>query len=276
MTRPRLEACWFGEGEQGDRYDRLARVFVHTVSRHCAAWDVRIERIQPPACVAASGNPSHAWNTQKLWHWAQRIAAAPDGAQVLLIDSDMMVLQPIDDVWRLDFDLAYTIRYGHGIPLNGGVVFVRVSPRTRQLVSTWSEVNDRFAANEREHLAWRAKYQGINQASFGYVLEHQVGESLGCRLLQLPCAEWNCCQWALFDPARSRIVHVKSRLRNTLFGLRSYAQRRFGASGQLEDQKIRQLIGVWHGLEREALAAAGLPAPRVDTRRRQPLVARGV
>ena len=43
--KPRLEACYFGTGDHGARYERLARVLEHTAQEHCPDWDIRVERL---------------------------------------------------------------------------------------------------------------------------------------------------------------------------------------------------------------------------------------
>lgn len=241
---PRLVSCWFGEGDQGDMYRRLAAVLEHTARQHCPGWDIRVPKLE----ALWNGrtlprNPSFLWNTQKFEHWMERLVELPDGTRVLLIDGDTMIVRPLDPVWDLDFDLAYTIRQGTRLPLNAGVVFLRASNRTRAFIRKWWEMNVEFYENEPKHRPWRQKYAGINQASFGYMLE-EVDH--GCRLLTLPCAEWNLCQWDLYDPAVTRIVHVKSSLRRATFN--SHPAPRFR-------QPTQSLISMWKRLEKEALAA---------------------
>lgn len=162
-----------------------------------------------------------------------------DGERVLLIDGDMMILHPLDDVWRSPFDLAYTIRERGSKPLNGGVVFLRISNRTRSFMTQWWRENLRFLGNKAEHAEWRRRYAGINQASFGYVIEKL---DHGCQLLKLSCKEWNCentC-WKEFN-AKTRIVHIKSKLRRALFG-----------SGRPE-RSFQKIMEIWRLMERRAL-----------------------
>jgi len=189
---------------------------------------------------------SHVTNSQKLEWWRGVVAAAEDGDRVLLIDADMMITRPLADVWDRPFDLAYTIREEGRLPLNGGVVFVRVSPASRRFVDRWFAVNQRFLANANEHRHWRTKYAGINQAAFGYMLERETDPAIvGLELARLTCHEWNAenTAWAKFDPKITRIVHLKSGLRRALFGMPA------------RREHVR-LIALWHSLEAEANAAA--------------------
>ena len=238
--RPRLESCYFGAGDHGDRYVRLAQVLDYTAHQHCPDWHIDVRRLDPPEYTSAAGNQSHVWNTQKLEHWRRRIVEAPDGAPVLLIDGDMMIARSLSDVWDLNFDIAYTIRAGTRLPYNGGVVFLRVSPKTKAFVDLWWEKNLRFLGDRVVHQPWRLKYAGINQSALGFMLEEA---DHGCELLKLPCAEWNLVQWEAYDPEVTRIVHFKSGLRRTLFNM--YPSPRATPT-------IQELIRKWKAQEKEA------------------------
>lgn len=241
---PILAAAYFGTAAVGDQYGRLARVLEYTAGVHCPEWAIRVERLRAPTHYRSALNlPSHVTNSQKLEWWAGVVAAAEDGDRVLLIDADMMIVRPLDDVWDRPFDLAYTYRESGRLPLNGGVVFVRVSPATRRFVDRWFAVNQKFLANANDHRHWRTKYAGINQAAFGYMLERERDPDLA--IAKLTCHEWNSenTTWAKFDPAVTRIVHLKSGLRRALFGM----------PGRPE---YKRLIAIWHELEKQATAAA--------------------
>jgi hypothetical protein len=243
MRPPQIHAVSFGprdggwSQDGGKRYARLTRVLAYTAQQHCPGWDVQIrhELTPPPDMHSAAGNQSHVWNTQKLDAWQRAMDHAQDGDRLLLMDADMMVLRPLDTIWDQTFDVAYTTRRSSRLPFNGGVVAFRVSARTRGFMARWADANRRFLANQHEHQVWRQKYAGINQASFGYMLE----SNHGCGVSRLPCLEWNCedTEWAQFDPTVTRIVHLKSSLRRAIFGLerpKSYQ---------------RTLVEIWHQLE---------------------------
>lgn len=240
--RPRLEACYFPNSDAArDRiYRRLARVLDYSARKHCRGWAVNVELIDKPTCMSAIRNPSHEWNTQKLDFWRRKTAEAPDGTRLLLIDGDMLFRKPIDDVWGLDFEMAYTIRDGGSrLPFNGGVIFLRVSDATRGFMDRWAQVNARFLANAQEHKNYRLKYAGINQASFGYLLERGTGLR---KIVKLPCSAWNLCEWDRHPGEGARIVHIKSSLRVRLFNERL----RYAAS-----PAVKKIIDWWLAEERE-------------------------
>ncbi len=244
MTTPRaphLAAVYFGTGGAGDQYGRLARVLEYTATLHCPDWRIQIDRATVPHYNSSLGVNSHVTNSQKLEWWRGVVRGAEDGDRILLMDSDMAIVRPLDPVWDLSFDLAYTMRETGRLPLNGGVVFLRVSPRVRAFVDRWFEINQKFLADAAAHRPWRTKYAGINQASFGYMLER---EAHGCELTRITCREWNCenTTWAFYDPTITRIVHLKSGLRRALFGA-------------VPRSEHKTLIAAWHKLEAAAIGA---------------------
>lgn len=206
---PRLESCFFASAGSDGRWFRLSRALERTARQHCPSWRVRVEPFSPTAIVHSNGVPGFIANTQKLEHWESIIAGAADGERILLIDVDTVILRPLDDVWDRTFDVAYTV--ANRFPINGGVVFVRVSDRSKAFMAAWVAKNRELLV-DYEPRWWRAKFGGINQAAFCLLTE---GGYQGAELLGLPCAEWNCedSTWAKFDPAVTRILHVKSHLR---------------------------------------------------------------
>ena len=151
-----------------------------------------------------------------------------------------MILRPLNAVWDLPFDVAYTVR-PRLLPLNAGVVFVRVSDRVRAFMTAWRDENRRMLTDTQHHQVWRRRYGGINQAALGAVLESPRTDGLA--ITPLPCSEWNCedSTWRAYDPDVTRIVHLKSQLRIALF---------HGGSG---GQEVRRLVTLWRALERAAL-----------------------
>jgi hypothetical protein len=149
--------------------------------------------------------------------WCRTVCDAADGAEILLIDADTMILQPLDDLWSRPFDFAYTTKDSR-FPFNSGVVAVRVSDRMREFFRRWLDENRAMLGDRVHHQAWRQKYGGINQAALGRALESGWARDL--RVAELPCREWNCedSQWRYFTAEKTRIVHVKSALRAAVLG----------------------------------------------------------
>jgi hypothetical protein len=235
----RLIASYFDGGlDRGDMYRRLARVLEHTAHTELEGWQILVEQItfKPDEYQSALGNISHAWNTTKLRQWIDRALETSDGDEVLLIDGDCAIIKPLNPIWCQRFDIAYTVR-PHGLPLNGGVVFLRMSRRVRGFLKSWWAKNLEFLNNADTHAPWRAKYAGINQSSFGFIIERV---NHGCHLIKLPCEEWNACAPSLFDPRRTRVIHIKSALRRALFGIQN----------TIRSRSMIPLIDLWNTLER--------------------------
>jgi hypothetical protein len=210
---PRLESVWFG----GGAYARMAAVLASTVAEHAPGWRVNIERVDEKTLARHMlANQSHAAKAHALKHWNAIVQASEIGDRLLLIDADTFLVNPIDDIWNLDFDLAYTVKASK-YPFNSGVVFLRVSEPVKALVSRWAEINRDMLALSRNHMPWRRRFGGINQAAFGKLLQEPIAATVN--IIGVPCAEWNCedSAWGEFDPERTRIVHVKSALRRAIF-----------------------------------------------------------
>jgi hypothetical protein len=259
-VQPRLESTYFGD--EGSDYARMGRVLEYTARKHCPHWAVNVRPIVPEPVQGTERSAYFIANTQKLDIWCRTIEEAPAGDRVLLLDSDTLFVNGIDDIWDRDFDIAYTVRPEYIIPINTGAVFVRVTPETRAFMRRWREETTAMYRDVPHHLKWKEKYGGITQASLGCLLER--GDH-GLNLLTVLCAEWNCedSAWGHFDPAFTRILHVKSGLRRLIFG---------GDVGPPQEpwwtnEDLMPLARYWHGLEREALraerdaAAAGPSVP---------------
>jgi hypothetical protein len=208
----------------------------YSAAQHCEDWRVTIAQLPPgPRLQVAAGL---AANTYKLDHWCALVEQAPDGDRILLIDADTLILRPLDPVWDLPFDFAYTTKPTTRFPFNAGVIFVRVSDQVRGFLRAWRDENRRLLRDQKALRAWRQQYGGMNQAALGSVLEG--GKARDLQVRQLPCAEWNCedATWAAFDPGVTRILHVKSTLRRAVLGF-APAQR-----------PLQPLIARWRACDR--------------------------
>lgn len=245
VTPPRIEACYFNN-EAGE-WGRMARVLDFTARRHCPGWERRIGPIWPTDISTPTGVRAHRVNTQKLIEWNARVQAAADGDRVLLIDADTMIVNPISDIWDRPFDLAYTSKRGARFPLNGGVVFLRISARVKAFVSAWLAENLTMLEQPAAFIPWRRTHGGVNQSSLGSVLASRRAD---LAVIELPCREWNCedSAWATFDPAVTRVVHVKSALR------------RAAIDKWPADAEIQPLATLWRRAEKDATRAEAVGA----------------
>lgn len=233
-----LYSVWFSG--PSNQYGRLARVLDMTAKEHCPSWDVVVEEIEPPTIQSQLGTTALADNHWKLSRWTRFVLDAPDGAEVLLVDSDMFVTRDLSAMWDIVGDLGITYREGvDRYPINGGVIAVRVSDRTKGFMCDWLRVDRDFFENPDQHRPWRRRYGGMNQSSLGYMLERPDVAALDVD--RLPCKKWNCedTSWAQFGP-ETRLVHVKSALRMACFGV---GPRTPG---------VAPLAQIWKGLDKRA------------------------
>jgi len=245
VTAPRLESCYFG----GLEWDRLARVLRHTARQHLQGWDVNVERIAPERKVANQyGDPGYTANALKLDRWVQLVNEARDGDRLLLIDTDTVVLAPLDPVWDMAFDVALTTKVsGSRPPFNAGVVFCRVNERTRSFFRYWRFCDEEMLRNGGLFQDVRKRYVGLNQSALGWMLElrgqpGRLPDIEDLFLRWIPCSEWNAEEscWLTEPLERARVLHVKGALAATVF------KRRAAEVGLIP------LADMWRQLELEA------------------------
>lgn len=239
---PRLESVYFGHGHS-DQYPRMAKVLEYTARKHNPGWSVRVRKIAESNLKSTSA--SYSTNSWKLEHWANTVRDAADGERVLLIDADTFVTGPLDGIWEGEFDVKVTARpTSTRFPVNGGVVAVNVNPRSRAFMAAWLREDRRLLRDGDEHRKWGKIFGGMNQSSLGS-LRSRPHEAL---VVEVPCSVWNCedFTWKDFDPKVTRVVHVKSSLRMTVFGI--------GPS----NAKVKHLARLWRSLEREATSTKTL------------------
>lgn len=236
MRPPRLESVWFDGPSQ--QYPRLAKVLEYTARKHNPGWLVNVVKVDP--CNLSGDSFAYTSNSHKLEYWANTIRDAEDGERVLLIDADVFVLGPLDGIWDGDFDLKLTRRDPSSpFPINGGVVAVNVNQASRDFMAAWFREDRMLLANPEEHKKLHKLYAGMNQCSLGALRSRGTD----CRILEVPCQEWNCedSTWSKFDPGVTKVVHVKSGLRSTVFAVGPAVP------------KVRELALMWRRLEREAI-----------------------
>lgn len=237
---PRLVAFYDGKD-----YARMARVLAHTAAVHCPHWDRQIADVALFTERETTVEQRVRLDNHKLLRWVEAVERAPDGTPFLLIDCDVMILRPLDDIWARPFDVAYTARDPRHspIPLNGGVVFARATDPARRFLRAWYESTKPYKCDPKLWVAAR-KYGACDQAGLVQLLKKPHPETT---VIALPCQEWNCedSEWKHFDPAKTRLVHIKGALRQAVLG-------------QKMNEKWRGIVSPlaqrWKTLEQEAHA----------------------
>jgi len=206
----------YGDDKKG--YGRLVRVLEESIHVNFPAAKAEIIETAPPSRNGRRGMAQHLGaNTHKLRIWNDFIQQATE--PVVLSDCDMMVLHDFSEVFEGNFDIGYMVRTGRAnkrrIPYNGGVVFVKPTEGGKRFIKIWKDINDVMDKDAAFHKQYRAVYAGMNQASFGYLMEHPVE---GVTLKQFPCRIYDACSedWDTLDMEKTKIVHIKSKLRKAI------------------------------------------------------------
>ncbi len=138
--------------------------------------------------------------------WARE---AKRGGNVVLMDTDVVVLKDIGEVFDHDFDIGITVRGGKSW-FNGGVVFVKPTKAAYNILDMWAaEIHSENQAKYK----WETGHSGTAQPVFAWLYKH--GRFKG-RIKEFPCSIYNCVQpWQNYKNAS--VIHVKSKLRKSLF-----------------------------------------------------------
>jgi hypothetical protein len=193
-------------------YHRLGEVFAKSVELNWPEAQLVMHQVPPPLEVKKNSGMSS--NHYKFKFWSSFVEACQDGDRVVMMDADTVVLQSLSPAYDQDFDIALTRRTSTQWPYNGGVVFVRVNNRSRAFIRKWGEIDEQMYLDDDFHQPYKRKYKGQNQASLGWMVEHDDGAT---QIVELPCAVWNACNddWMRFGP-HTRVLHVKSQLRRAV------------------------------------------------------------
>jgi hypothetical protein len=229
-----------------DKYEKLARVFEHSIKKNSSDVDYEIIKIQAPE--VKSNNKSFESNTVKLELWMDKLKETED--DIVFMDVDMMIVRDISDAFDdHDFDIGITMRNGpHAkrLPMNGGVVFVRNNEAAKEFIKLWTKAN-RFLYDDilrthgtKHHRFWRSRYGGMNQAAYGYMIHNYDYDA---RIKEFQCSEWNACVEHWRNPVLNpRIIHVKSQLRTTVLS---------NKPTKLVDISYRRQVEAWRALASE-------------------------
>lgn len=208
-------------GNRGS-YERMVNVLFRSVLKHSSNTPLIIHQKQLPKELKWKGlgrDQTVIDNTAKSQYFAELIQSLKNKDVVGLIDCDTMVINPLESIEKMDFDIGITWRPDKAkLMFNSGVVFVRVSQRIKDFYKEWADVATEMLESRKFFDAWRDPYGGVNQTSLGYMLEQKEWKKI--KVLKLPCQEWNCenSTWHKFDPASTRIVHILGSLRHYVFG----------------------------------------------------------
>lgn len=236
----RLMSAYFDGQRTKGMYGRFLKVWEYSAKKNSGAVGVDVVEIPPPK--SAGGDP-YLFNANhaKLKVWRDYVVSVDD--DVVLMDSDTLVLRDLTHVFeKNDFDVAVTTRgWNTRLTINGGVVFVRNTPEARQIIDLWYESDIELHSDKKLHERFRAKYGGMNQSSYGYMLT----KKLPGKIIELPCSVYNQVEWWCNRNVKPCVVHYKSQLRHAVLSPRSINATRYN---------MRDAVSKWRGYEEATLA----------------------
>jgi len=224
-----------------DNYKRLAEVWEYSARKHNPGATVELIKGEAPK-KRDRQKDSWIYNDYKLIKWVE--VATSTEEPLILMDADMLVIGDMTDVFELDFDICYTERTKSNFPLNGGVLFIRPTAKAKKFMQEWLELDKRMLKSHSMYFQYRVKYGGMNQASFGFMIEQRKKIA---RIATVPCTKYNLCdeEWRGIEDD-TRAIHIKGLLRRVCLG----AKRPVNKQAFLQFEKCLQL---WKQYEAEFL-----------------------
>lgn len=223
-------------------YKRLLDVFEYSCKKNMP--NAKFNAI----CITAPKNSTNRalnfkYNTVKLRLWLEFLENTKDD-KVVFADCDMVALKSAAYAFKFDFDVAYTERTKiRRIPMNGGIIFVKVNKKSIAFFREWLRVNVKMFREPDFHQRYRKRWAGMNQSAFGYMLEKRQGL---CKLHKFYTKEFNAvdCDWPTIDN-RTVFLHTKSTLRKLVLGEKPMAPKY---------KKYKRCFDLWRQYEKEMIA----------------------
>lgn len=226
----KLISRYFSYEGADDRWDRMASVLRKSCDAHGINHDVkRMETPQRTRGAAVCAN--HA----KLKEWREEVLRATE--PIILADVDTFIQSNPEKAFEQVEHIGITMRdqtFHMPIPLNAGIVFVQPTSEAKQFMCDWCRMDKEMFTDNHLLMKWRKKYQGMNQASLGCLLETGDFEPT-----QLNCSTWNLVEpWN--DVESASIVHIKGNCMRHIFD-----------SEHPRYESVEQIKGRWIEIEGE-------------------------
>ena len=212
----------FIQDKKKDPFPILSKIFHNSFRKHHGS-NHEIHHIRIPFTknwrdiypFPKKGNKGFVFNNLKLKYWVNFLKTkCTMGDNVVLSDLDMMFRSSIDSAFIDDFNIGLTQSNLQSLPINAGVVFVKVSPEAIKFFEKWNEIDNVFFFEDQDlHFKYLLRFGGMNQASLGYTLENFSNSAI---IKYLPSKEWNCYGADLpksLTENSPKIIHLKDNLR---------------------------------------------------------------
>lgn len=191
-----------------EEYARCLKALTASVKENAPNAEFVVLELKPPKSISGI---KQGWisNHAKLEAYSKVEIDQP----TIFIDTDTLVLKDPAPLFDADFDIAIGRRpRGAKVPYNGGVVLFQPTDAAKIFMGRWYFSDERMLKERDFHLKWRSKYNGLNQASFGFQIEGFPGS---IKLKEYPTAVINACEqdWPNITPENHPyILHVRKSL----------------------------------------------------------------
>jgi len=219
-----------------NKYERCLRALTHSIERTNPDADFQVLRLQPPAPVEGA---YQGWvsNHIKLKAYAEQEL----NDNTIFVDADTVFLREAAFLFDKEFDVAIGRRTGGRVLYNGGVVLFKPTDKAKEFLESWSMADNSMLYDQEFHQKWRKKYNGQNQASFGFLVEAYPDY---VRLHEYPTSLVNAVEqdWPVLHKIDPVIVHVRKKLLE------------YAVSDFTIDQipkKLRVAVKLWRDLEKD-------------------------
>ena len=182
-----LHTIHFGED---NLYQRLAKVLAYSAKKNSPNTPIIIHA-GPSTNQEIIENQRRGCfghdivNALKTKYHNEIVQNAELGEFICLMDLDMAVMSDLSEA-EGDYDLGYTVR-DQKARINSGIIFVRVSEKTKQWYSRWHEIVYQLLNDAGKLSKLKLIYSGINQSALGIMLQ----ESHNLVLKEFPAKIWN-------------------------------------------------------------------------------------
>lgn len=204
------------------KYARLHHVMASSWHAHNAGSPLTVQRYEAPEARGPDDITAALLECLRLA--AAEVAKACE--PLVILDADLLIRAPLEEVWDRDFDVAVTVR-SHEQRYNTGIVFVRPTPEGVSFFHEWNLVAQAMCAADDEGKSQRKRWGAVDQAALAWLL----GGHTSAVVVELNCAEWNACQQHWVGAEAPKVVHIKGMLRRlclngetTAMGLGNYVR----------------------------------------------------
>ena len=189
--------------DRKNKYRNLLNVFLKSAAAKMPDVGIDLIKVCAPQVISRKHDMAHAFNI------AAEKAISSKGP-VAVCDIDLLFLHSIESAFKLDFDVAVTVRRKY--KYNTGLWFMKPTNNARDFVAQWIKHTKYLMENHEieKNKNYIDKYAGIDQASLAMAIK----KNKKAKVLELQCSEWNSCQgeWPEYNN-ETKVLHVKSALR---------------------------------------------------------------